>query len=116
ADNGQVIMLGTPRAPYHSDCTVALKRAHFHGVEIIGALEWTIRLLKKQSPGVTTEANAELILRMINDGSLQVKPLISHVLAPSAFNKAYQGLLHEKDTYLGVILDWENHAPPVAEI
>lgn len=115
ADNGQVIMLGTPRAPYHSDCTVALKRAHFHGVEIIGALEWTIPLLKRQSPGVTTEANAELILRMIEDNSIKVTPLVSHVLPPAELDRAYQGLLHEKDVYLGVILDWENHpAPAVA--
>ncbi len=115
ADNGQVIMLGTPRDPYQGDCTVTLKRAHFHGIEIIGALEWTIPLLKRQSPGVTTEANAELILRMISDGSLAVTSLISHVLPPADLNRAYQGLLHEKDAYLGVILDWENSPPPMAD-
>ncbi len=115
ANNGQVIMLGTPRAPYQGDVTVALKRAHFHCVEIIGALEWTIPLLKRQSTGVTTEANAELILRMIGDGSLQVTPLISHVLPPAELNNAYQGLLHEKESYLGVILDWEHNPAPIAD-
>jgi len=114
ADNGQVIMLGTPRAAYETDATRMLKRAHFHGVEIIGALEWTIPLLKRQSPGVSTEANTELIFKMLRDGSLQVKPLLSHVLPPARLNDAYQGLLHSKDTYLGVVLDWENNpAPPV---
>lgn len=112
ADNGQVIMLGTPRKEYYGDCTAMIKRAHFHGVEIIGALEWTIPLLKKYSPGVTTEANAEIILRMICDSSLIVKPLISHVLPPAELNTAYQGLLHDKDRYLGVILDWEHNPAP----
>ncbi|HEV2473654.1 MAG TPA: zinc-binding dehydrogenase [Chthonomonadales bacterium] len=113
ADNGQVVMLGTPRAPYCGDITAAFKRAHFHGVEIIGALEWTIPLLKRRSPGVTTEANAELIYRMLVDGNLNVGPLISHVLPPAKLNEAYQGLLHCKDEYLGVILDWENNPAPM---
>jgi 2-desacetyl-2-hydroxyethyl bacteriochlorophyllide A dehydrogenase len=113
ADNGQVIMLGTPRKVYEGDITDSYKRAHFHGVEIIGALEWTIPLLKKWSPGVTTEANAELILQMMVDGKLTVKPLISHVLPPAELNTAYQGLLHDKDNYLGVVIDWTFGAPPV---
>ncbi|HZP84303.1 MAG TPA: zinc-binding dehydrogenase, partial [Chthonomonadaceae bacterium] len=116
ADNGQVIMLGTPRAPWETDATRSYKRAHFHGVEIIGALEWTIPLLKRQSPGVTTESNAELIYQMLLEKKLNVQPLISHVLPPAQLNDAYQGLLHQKDTFLGVVLDWENNPPPVAEI
>ena len=108
ADNGQVIMLGTPRAPYQTDSTAMLRRAHFHGVEITGALEWTVPLLKRQSPGVTTEGNTELIFRMLSEGALKVLPLCSHVIAPDRLDQAYQGLLHEKNTYLGVVLDWEN--------
>lgn len=113
ANNGQVIMLGTPRAAYEADCTVMLKYAHFHGVEIIGALEWLIPLLKRQAgQGVSTELNSELIFKMLCDGALQVKPLCSHVLKPTELNAAYQGLLHQKDVYMGVVLDWENNPPP----
>lgn len=114
ADNGQVIMLGTPRASYQTDSTTMLRRAHFHGVEIIGALEWTIPLLKKRSSGVSTEANVDLIFQMLRDGALQVSPLNSHVLPPSELNTAYQGLLHQKEAYLGVVLDWENNPAPSA--
>src|SRR5262249_21565089 len=101
ADNGQVIMLGTPRAAYESDCTVALKRAHFHGVSIIGALEWKIPLLKRQHNGFTTEANAEMILQMVQQGKLQVTPLRTHVLPAAELGTAYEGLLNRKDEYLG---------------
>jgi 2-desacetyl-2-hydroxyethyl bacteriochlorophyllide A dehydrogenase len=115
AHNGRVIMLGTPRAEYNTDATVMLKIAHFHGVEIIGALEWTIPLLKRNSSGsVSTELNTELIFRMIGEGALKVKPLCSHVLPPSELDRAYQGLLHHKDDYLGVVLDWENNPTPAA--
>lgn len=110
--NGQVIMLGTPRGPYETNATNMLKEAHFRGIEIIGALEWTIPLLKRQSPGVSTEANTELIFKMLRDGALKVKPLLSHLIAPAKLNDAYQGLLHSKDSYLGVVLDWENNPPP----
>lgn len=112
ADNGQVIMLGTPRATYESDCTVALKRAHFHGVSIVGALEWKIPLLKRQHNGFTTEGNAELILQMVQQGKLQVTPLRTHVLPAAELGTAYEGLLNRKDEYLGVVLDWENYPLP----
>jgi 2-desacetyl-2-hydroxyethyl bacteriochlorophyllide A dehydrogenase len=115
ADNGQVIMLGTPRAAYESNCTVALKRAHFRGISIVGALEWKIPLLKRQSNGFTTEGNAEKILQMITSRELQVTPLRSHVLPPADLGKAYEGLLNRKGTYLGVVLDWENNPLPEGE-
>lgn len=115
ANNGQVILLGTPRAAYETDCTPMLKMAHLRGISLIGALEWTVPLLKRQSPGVTTEANAELILRMLCEGGLEVQPLCSHVLPPAELNAAYQGLLHQKDAYVGVVLDWENYPAPTAD-
>jgi 2-desacetyl-2-hydroxyethyl bacteriochlorophyllide A dehydrogenase len=115
ANNGQVILLGTPRAPYETNATRMLDMAHRRGISIVGALEWTIPLLKKQSPGHTTEANAELIFRLIEAGDLKVAPLCSHVLAPEELNEAYQGLLHRKEEYVGVVLDWENHPAPAVD-
>ena len=115
SDNGQLIMLGTPRAPYQSDCTVTLKRAHFHSVSIVGAMEWMIPLLRKNAgTGVSTEGNTHLILRMIVSGALQVEPLCSHVLPAGDLARAYEGLLNEKDTFLGVVLDWQNFPAPEA--
>jgi len=31
---------------------------------------------------------------------------------PADLDAAYQGLLHRKDDYVGVVLDWENNPPP----
>lgn len=115
APNGQVILLGTPRAPYETNATLMLDMVHRRGISIVGALEWTIPLLKKQTPGYSTESNAELILGLIASGDLRVKPLCSHVVAPGDLNEAYQGLLHRKDEYVGVVLDWENNPAPTAD-
>jgi len=112
ATGGQVILLGTPRAPYETDCTPMLSMAHKRGIVIKGALEWIVPLLKRRSSGVSTESNAELILRMIADGSIHVAPLVTHVIPPGDLDCAYQGLLHQKDGYVGVVLDWENYPPP----
>ncbi len=112
AVNGQVILLGTPRAPYDTNCTPLLDMVHRRGISVVGALEWTIPLLKRQSPGNTTESNAELILRLIESEQLNVGPLLSHTISPSELDSAYQGLLHRKDEYLGVVVDWENTSAP----
>ncbi len=115
ANNGQVIMLGTPRAPYETNCTPMLDMAHRRGISIVGALEWMIPLKRWQTPAHSTESNADLILRMIASGELNVKPLLSHVIAPAQLDEAYQGLLHRKDEYLGVVVDWENNPPPAPD-
>ena len=60
-----------------------LLRVHLQAIKIIGALEWTIPLLKRQSPGNTTESNAELILRLIESGQVGVNEgVITTEVAP----------------------------------
>jgi 2-desacetyl-2-hydroxyethyl bacteriochlorophyllide A dehydrogenase len=103
--NGEVILLGTPRAPHPGDLTPLLNRVHARGLHVIGALEWNIPLLGDE--GLSTERNAREILGMVSAGTLQVAPLISHVLRPEALQEAYEGLLAERDRYLGVVLDWD---------
>ncbi|HTE18732.1 MAG TPA: zinc-binding dehydrogenase [Armatimonadota bacterium] len=113
ARNGQVIMLGTPRAPYVADMTPTLNDAHRRGIDIKGALEWNVPMLKRQAGGgPSTEGNAELILRMLARDELRVGALCTHVLPPAALNDAYLGLLHQKEAYMGVVLDWEQHPAP----
>jgi 2-desacetyl-2-hydroxyethyl bacteriochlorophyllide A dehydrogenase len=113
ARNGQVVLLGTPRASHTVNVTPTFDDAHRRGIDIKGALEWNVPLLRRQGPGIhSTEGNAELILRMLATGVLRVEPLLTHVLPPARLNEAYQGLLHEKETYMGVVLDWENHPAP----
>ncbi len=106
--NGQVILLGTPRAPYPTDATEILRPVHQKGVNVIGALEWNIPLLKGRADGgLSTEGNAELVLGMLARGELLTGSLCTHVLPGDRLGDGYRGLLEEKDTYLGVVLDWD---------
>jgi 2-desacetyl-2-hydroxyethyl bacteriochlorophyllide A dehydrogenase len=104
--NGRVILLGTPRAPLPGDLTPLLNRVHALGLQLTGALEWNIPLLGKGR--LSTERNANQILEMIRAGSIQVGPLISHVVKPGHLQEAYEGLLTDRDRYMGVLLDWDD--------
>jgi threonine dehydrogenase-like Zn-dependent dehydrogenase len=47
----------------------------------------------------------ELMLEFIASGRLHVAPLLTHICPASKAEAAYNGLLNEKERYLGVLLD-----------
>ena len=55
----------------------------------------------------TQQYNRNQILRMIGDGRLNVRRLISHQLPYTEAAEAYRLLRDEKDKSLGVVLSWE---------
>jgi 2-desacetyl-2-hydroxyethyl bacteriochlorophyllide A dehydrogenase len=55
----------------------------------------------------TQQYNRNQILRMISDGRLNVRRLISHKLPYTEAGEAYRLLRDEKDKSLGVVLSWE---------
>jgi 2-desacetyl-2-hydroxyethyl bacteriochlorophyllide A dehydrogenase len=111
--NGRVVSLGSPRAPHESNVTRLTKAVHARGVSLVGALEWNIPLLARQQArgGISTESNARLLLQLLATGKLHTAPLATHLIDPRALKAAYEGLLGDKDTYLGVVLDWEHLQP-----
>ena len=58
----------------------------------------------------TQQYNRREVLKMIADGRLNVRPLITHVLPFNQASEAYRLLREEKDKALGVILDFRNTA------
>ncbi len=57
----------------------------------------------------TQQYNRNQILRMISDGRLNVRRLISHKLPYTEAAEAYRLLRDEKDKSLGVVLDWNDN-------
>jgi len=55
----------------------------------------------------TQQYNRNQILRMISDGRLNVRRLISHKLSYTEAGEAYRLLRDEKEKALGVVLSWE---------
>jgi 2-desacetyl-2-hydroxyethyl bacteriochlorophyllide A dehydrogenase len=105
--HGEVILLGSPRAPLVGDLTPAFARIHLLAIRMIGALEWTFPIAEDtERARVSIERNYRQLLRWIDSGRLIVDPLITHVLAPDQCQEAYAGLAHRKDEYVGVVFDW----------
>jgi len=106
---GEVILLGTPRGAYETDLTEVLRHVHLDGlgnVTFKGAHEWRYPVPRNAFVKHSIRRNAELALRLIRSGELQVAPLHSHTLKPEQAEEAYQGLKHKKDEYIGVVFDW----------
>ena len=105
--HGEVVLLGSPRAPHSADLTPMLGRIHLLAIKLIGALEWTYPIAEEtERARHTIAANYRQILDWILAGRLIVDPLRTHVLPPDRCQEAYAGLTHHKDDYLGVVFDW----------
>ncbi len=103
---GQLVILGSPRAPYEGNFTPLTERIHFAHIEICGALEWLTPTLPVPSASYSIVENIHTIHDLIKRGLLNVDALISHRINPADIKQAYEGLLNDKETYHGVILDW----------
>lgn len=106
APYGQLIILGSPRVAIQGDMTHAFRDAHLRWITIQGALEWRLPPYHQMDNEHSQLKKHLTIVDWIRDDKLKLKPLISHVLSPSEIKKAYDGLLQEKDIYVGVVLDW----------
>lgn len=105
--HGEVVLLGSPRAPYPGDLTPMLARTHLLAIKILGALEWTFPIPEDTERARHSIAeNYRQILRWIGEERIVVDPLRTHILSPERAQDAYYGLAHHKDEYLGVVFDW----------
>ena len=107
AQNGEMILLGTPRAEFQSDLQPFLSKVHIakFNVQLKGAHEWIYprqHLEGKHS----IPRNIESIIRSIEDGKVNLRNLISHRIGPGDIQAAYDGLENNPDEYLGVVIDW----------
>ncbi len=108
AMSGQVVLLGSPRTPHNSNVTDSFSLIHMKLLTVIGALN-------RRYPQASTPGTRLTVYRMMHylEGLLQSKEIdakqfISHIIKPdeTALLTAYQGLMHEKELYTGVIIDW----------
>ena len=106
ASSGEVIVLGTPRTPMEGDLTEVFRAAHIRWVTIKGSLEWNVPTESALPHLYSQRKKIDAIFAWMADGRLQLRPLITHVLPPSQIKAAYEGLLHQKEEYVGVILNW----------
>ena len=109
---GEVILLGTPRAPYETNLTGVLQHVHLlpHCLTMKGALEFTLPTHQVEFTKHSIEKNAGLILDLIRSGRLLIDPIHSHTMDPADARAAYDGLRNAKNEYIGVVFDWTGYA------
>lgn len=103
---GQVVILGTPRVPVEGDFTTLLSDVHLRWITIRGALEWCVPMYPEVGNRTSQWSKQEMIFDWLRRGRLQLEPLISHRLPPQEIKTAYEGLLHQPETFTGVALRW----------
>jgi len=107
ANGGEVIVLGSPRSDVQGNLSEIFSAAHYRWITIKGCLEWNIVTESPIPTDYTQAGKLEALYQWIADGRLKLRPLITHVLPPEEIKKAYDGLLHQKEDYVGVILRWK---------
>ncbi|HBC87683.1 MAG TPA: hypothetical protein DCZ94_12060 [Lentisphaeria bacterium] len=113
ANVGQLILLGTPRAPLEGNLTTAFNEIHLRNICVRGALEWCLPVYPpvgmfgyKTLPLLSLWDKQKMIFEWIKEGKLLIEPMISHRLPPSKILDAYQGLLKSPEKFTGVVIEW----------
>jgi 2-desacetyl-2-hydroxyethyl bacteriochlorophyllide A dehydrogenase len=102
---GEVILLGSPRAPAVFDVTPMLLHIHLKAIRMIGSLEW--RWPQHETPRVRDlTTNYRQLAEWIGAGRLVVEPLLTHLASPADCQAIYSGLSENKEEYLGAVFDW----------
>lgn len=104
ADAGRVVLLGSPRGRAESvDFYSDLHRRSLH---VIGAHDSGIGFTARERFPWTNERVLPYLIHSMQRGRFRVDDLITHVVRPERLPEMYEGLLHRKEEFLGVVLDW----------
>lgn len=106
-DGGQVVVVGSPRGRakdvnFYDDL-------HRRYIEVTGAHgNMLFEPAHTRLAGAWNIDKAQhWLLSALHTGRLSLEGLITHRLAPEALGTAYEGLLKNKEEYLGVVVGWK---------
>lgn len=105
AQNGDIVMLGSPRAEFQSNVTKTFDFVH-RAHNFIGAHARNIPFQPIPFMKHSHIKSIKDTFNLLKDNRLIVKPMLSHTMRPEDVKKAYEGLKNSKDEYIGVIFDW----------
>jgi 2-desacetyl-2-hydroxyethyl bacteriochlorophyllide A dehydrogenase len=105
-DAGQVVVVGSPRGKakdvnFYDDL-------HRRYIEVTGAHgNMLFEPAHTRLAGAWDVNKAQLwLLRQLAAGRLSLAGLVTHTITPEQLGAAYEGLLKDKDNYLGVMMKW----------
>ncbi len=105
ADGGKVIMVGSPRGiagdvDFYWDL-------HGRSLSLIGAHGSAIGPEPREKFPFVRDRALRLIVHFLESGKLRVDDLVLHHVPARELHTMYEGLLHQRDEFLGVTLDWQ---------
>ena len=108
APGGEIVMIG---APWGGDAnsipsSQLTRLIFFRFLRLRSGSEWEIPRQPEPLALGSNYQNTVTALRWLQDGRLNVQPLITHRITPSQTPDAYDGLLNRPNDYLGVVIDW----------
>jgi len=105
-DAGQVVVVGSPRGiakdvNFYDDL-------HRRYIEVSGAHgNMLFEAAHTRLAGAWDINKAQMwLLRQLASGRLSLAGLVTHTITPEQMGDAYEGLLKDKDNYLGVMMKW----------
>jgi len=107
---GQLVLLGTPRAPHTSDTTDFLRDIQLRGLTVTGASEWALAITgrhRQQGESWSIEEGYLALRDLLRGGKLDGRDLISEIVPPLSAPEIYNALLDAKRDLLGVVFDWK---------
>ena len=105
-DAGQVIVVGSPRGK--ADGVNFYDDLHRRYIEVSGAHgNMLFEPAHVRLNGAWTIDKAQhWLLRQLANGRLSLEGLVTHTITPEELGSAYEGLLNDKENYLGVLMKW----------
>jgi threonine dehydrogenase-like Zn-dependent dehydrogenase len=103
---GQVVLVGSPRAPVEGNLTEILSLVHTNGLVVRGAHMWRYPVRGDRNVARSVEWVFATAFDLIARRQLNVRDLISHVIRPEEAPAAYAGLQSRPSEYTGVVIDW----------
>lgn len=105
-ENGQVLLLGSPRADYECNITPVFNRIHMKMLTVTGAFNGRYPFYKKEGSRESIERNITSLFRLVTGGLINPRAIISHVVKPEQAAEAYGGLFHHPETWSCVAFEW----------
>ena len=107
-ENGDVILLGTPRGAFGADATEMLREVHHahRGVRLKGAHEWVVPKYPQQYLKHSLAGNIAQLFGFMKSGKLDIAHLLTHRVPPTECKTVYNNLRDRNEDYFGVVFDW----------
>jgi 2-desacetyl-2-hydroxyethyl bacteriochlorophyllide A dehydrogenase len=104
----QMVLMTHWRSQPMLDVTTFIHQIFNKGISLHGAHETAPGRAPTANAGAVHMGKLKKVQQALADGSLQIAPLISHLVKPPQCADAYNGLSFERAKWWGVVVDWRS--------